>query len=71
MKRRGFVKLCASAVAGITASPELLAREHQVYRRYARVALIDPYTREPVRASGSMSVKPTCFTTHLSQPRVF
>ncbi len=52
MKRRGFVKLCASAVAGITASPELLAREHQVYRRYARVALIDPYTREPVRASG-------------------
>ncbi|MDH3759797.1 MAG: hypothetical protein OEU50_02370 [Gammaproteobacteria bacterium] len=51
MKRRGFVKLCASAVAAITASPELLARGHNVYQRYAKVALVDPYSHQPVRAS--------------------
>ena len=51
MKRRGFVKLCASAVAGITASPELLARENQVYHRYGRVALVDSYSGKPVRAA--------------------
>ncbi len=51
MQRRGFVKLCATAVAGITASPELLARGHHVYQRYGRVALIDSYSREPVKAA--------------------
>ena len=51
MKRRGFVKLCATAVAGITASPEILGRGKQVYHRYGRVALIDPYSREPVKAA--------------------
>lgn len=51
MKRRGFVKMCASAVAGITASPELLARDHQQYHRYGRVALIDALSRDPVRAA--------------------
>ena len=51
MKRRGFVKLCATAVASVTASPELLARENQQYRRYGRVALIDSYSKEPVRAA--------------------
>ncbi len=51
MKRRKFVKMCASAVASITASPELLAGDHQQYHRYGRVALIDPYSREPVRAA--------------------
>jgi len=51
MKRRRFVKLCASAVASVTASPELLARDDQQYHRYARVALVDRYSREPVRAA--------------------
>jgi Rieske Fe-S protein len=51
MKRRGFVKLCASALAGITASPELLARENQVYHRYGRVVLVDSYSGEPMRAA--------------------
>jgi len=51
MKRRGFVKFCASALAGITASPELLARENQVYQRYGRVALIDPYSGKQVRGA--------------------
>jgi len=48
MKRRGFVKLCASALTSITASPELLARENQVYQRYGRVALINPHSGKPV-----------------------
>ena len=51
MKRRGFVKLCASAVAGITASPELLAQNHQEYHRYGRVALIDE-VQVPAREEG-------------------
>ena len=78
MKRRGFVKMCASAVAGIMASPELLARDHQQYHRYGRVALIDPYSSEPVRAA-SLGVGETylfhypfvstpCFLIDLGKP---
>ena len=51
MKRRGFVKLCAAAVAGITASPELIASSDQEYRRYDRVSLVDPYSKKPVKVS--------------------
>lgn len=43
--------MCASALAGITASPELLARENQVYQRYGRVALIDSASGKPVRGA--------------------
>lgn len=51
MKRRGFVKLCASAVAGISASPQILARENQLYQRYGRVSLIDPQSREAINVA--------------------
>lgn len=51
MKRRGFVKLCAGAVAGIAASPEIIAAGKQQYQRYGRVALVDAHTRNPVSAS--------------------
>lgn len=51
MKRRGFVKLCATAVAGVAASPELLAERGEEYHRYARVALIDSYSKEPISAA--------------------
>jgi len=51
MKRRGFVKLCAGAVAGIAASPEILARQNQQYHRYGRVSLIDHHSGEAVNAS--------------------
>jgi len=51
MKRRGFVKLCAGAVAGIAASPEVLASENQQYRRYARVALVDHHSGAAVNAA--------------------
>ena len=78
MKRRGFVKLCASAVASVTASPELLAQDYQQYHRYARVALVDPYSGEPVRAA-TLDVGETylfhypfvstpCFLIDLGQP---
>lgn len=42
MKRRGFVKLCAGAVASISASAEVLAQDNMIHRRYGRVAMIDP-----------------------------
>ena len=48
VKRRGFVKLCATAVAGITANPELLARDEHEYHRYGRVVLVDPHSQAPV-----------------------
>jgi len=78
MKRRGFVKLCASAVAGITASPEILARENQPYHRYERVSLIDQHSGEAVNAS-SLEVGETylfnypyvstpCFLINLGRP---
>ena len=51
MKRREFVKLCASAVAGVSASPELLAEGNRELHFYERVALIDNHTKQPVRAS--------------------
>jgi len=51
MKRRGFVKLCASALAGITASPELLAEGMREVHVYERVKLVDVKSHEPVSAS--------------------
>jgi len=51
MKRRGFVKLCASALAGISASPELLAEGMREVHVYERVKLVDVNTHEPVTAS--------------------
>ena len=51
MKRRGFVKLCAGAVAGISASPQVLARENQLYHPYGRVALIDPLSGDEIIVS--------------------
>jgi arsenite oxidase small subunit len=51
MKRRGFVKLCAGAVAGITSSPQILARENQQYHPYGRVSLIDPHSGDEINVS--------------------
>jgi len=51
MKRRGFVKLCAGAVAGIAASPEVLAANNQQYHRYERVSLIDHQSRQKINVS--------------------
>ena len=51
MKRRGFVKLCTSSVAALTASPNLFARDQTAYRPYNRVQLVDGVTGNPIRAA--------------------
>lgn len=51
MKRREFVKICASAVAGVSASPELLAGGERQMHLYNIVSLVDHETKKPVRAS--------------------
>ena len=78
MKRRGFVKLCAGAVAGISASPHVLGEGNQKYHRYGRVAMVDPHSREAVKVS-SLEVGETylfhypyvstpCFLIDLGKP---
>lgn len=51
MKRREFVKICASAVAGVSASPELLAKGDREMHSYNRVALIDRLSKNPIAVS--------------------
>ena len=51
MKRRKFVKICASAVAGVSASPDLLAKGDREMHPYNRVALVDPYSKDSVSVS--------------------
>ena len=78
MQRRGFVKLCAGAVAGIAANPEVLAGKSPQYHRYGRVALIDRQSRAAIRVS-SLEVGETylfhypyvstpCFLINLGRP---
>ena len=45
MKRRGFVKLCASAAAAVSANPEVLAQAGDQIKRYERVLLVDQWGR--------------------------
>ncbi len=44
MKRRGFVKLCASAAAVVGANPEVLAKAGGEIKRYERVQLVDAHS---------------------------
>ena len=41
MKRRGFVKLCATAAAVVGANPDLLAQPGGQIKKYERVLLVD------------------------------
>jgi len=41
MKRRGFVKLCATTAAAVGANPDLIAQTGGQIKRYARVLLVD------------------------------
>lgn len=78
MKRRGFVKLCAGAVAGITANPQAMALDSQQYHRYARVALVDPHSGDAISISGLAVgetyifhypyVSTPCFLINLGRP---
>ena len=78
MKRRGFVKLCAGAVAGISASPQVLGQGNPQYRRYGRVSMVDPDSGDSIRIS-SLEVGETylfhypyvstpCFLIDLGKP---
>ncbi len=49
MKRRGFVKLCATAAAAVGANPDLLAQSGGQIKRYKRVLLVDA-AGTPVKA---------------------
>ncbi|MFQ5993867.1 MAG: hypothetical protein ACE5K1_02135 [Acidiferrobacterales bacterium] len=48
--RRSFVKLCASAVALITANPNVLARSDGALRHYRRARIVDDWDRPLVIA---------------------
>lgn len=48
VKRRDFVKLCASAVAAVNASPQVLAQSNQILHSYNRVKLTGSLGR-PIR----------------------
>jgi arsenite oxidase small subunit len=77
--RRNFVKLCASAVAGVTASPHVLARHETAPRPYDRVRLVDAWG-ETVRAADLKAgenylfhypfVATPCFLLNLGKPVV-
>ena len=41
MERRGFLKLCGSAAAAVSAHPEALAQPHQALRAYEPALLVD------------------------------
>ena len=81
MKRREFVKICASAVAGVSASPELLAKGDRQTHFYNRVGLIDHTTKEPIRASALTVgkahifhypfISTPCFLINLGEPLNF
>lgn len=50
LKRRSFVKICASLIAAASASPRLFARGSGAHQPYDRVQLVDRVNR-PLRAS--------------------
>ncbi len=79
LKRRGFVKVCASAVATVSASPALLAKENGPVHQYNRVQLVET-NGNPLYAT-SLSVGETylfnypyvttpCFIMNLGKPTV-
>ena len=50
LKRRSFIKICASLIAAVSASPRLFARGSGAHQSYDRVQLVDRMNR-PLRAS--------------------
>lgn len=79
LKRRGFVKICASAVASVSASPGLLASTEQAINRYNRVKLVGP--DDAPLSLGGLAVGETyvfnypyittpCFLLNLGKPAV-
>ncbi len=75
--RRGFVRLCASMLAGIGASPTLLAQPPATVRHYARARLVDerggPLTADQIKRGESYLfhypyVSTPCFLIDLGRP---
>ena len=77
MKRRGFVKLCATAAAAVGANPDLLAQPGGQVKTYERVLLVDA-EGTPVNA-GSLKIGESyvfnypytttpCFLLNLGKP---
>jgi len=79
MRRRGFVKICASAAAAVGAHPEVLAQTSGVVRHYSRVRLVDaegvPLVPDDLQVGESYvfnypyAVTP-CFLLNLGKPTV-
>lgn len=75
--RRSFVKLCASTVAMITSSPNLLARPNATLRSYQRVRLVDAFDR-PIKVASLKEgesylfhypyISTPCFLLNLGKP---
>ena len=79
MRRRGFVKLCASAAAVVGAHPEVLANSSGVVHHYARVELVDtngtPLTATDIEVGQSYVFNypyatTPCFLLNLGKPTV-
>jgi Rieske Fe-S protein len=77
LKRRGFVKICASAAVSVSASPSLLANQQCPLRRYNRVKLVDaqnrPLSPEALEEGASYVfnypyVTTPCFLINLGRP---
>lgn len=77
MKRRGFVKLCASAAAAVGANPEVLAQAGEPIKMYQRVLLVDtqgtPVTTDTLKVGESYIFNypyatTPCFLLNLGKP---
>ena len=79
MERRGFLKLCGSAAAAVSARPEALAQSQQVLRPYDPALLVHA-DGSPVRAGGLTTgqcyvfhypyITTPCFLIDLGRPAV-
>ena len=79
VNRRSFVRLCASAVAMITSSPNLLAHPNSTVRSYQKVKLVDRFDR-PINAAQLKAgesylfhypyICTPCFLLNLGKPTV-
>ena len=77
MKRRGFVKLCATAAAVVGANPDLLAQPGGQIKKYERVLLVDaegaPITADALEVGESYVfdypyTTTPCFLLNLGKP---
>jgi len=77
MRRRGFVKLCATVAAAVGANPELIAQTDESIKKYERVLLVDtlgaPIKSESLKVGESYVFNypyatTPCFLLNLGKP---